>query len=209
MIELTNLYMFILTSFLLCLAPGPDNIYVITQGMTKSKKAAIVTTLGLCTGLIIHTSAAAFGISIIFKTSEIAFNLVKYIGAAYLLYIAYQAFKHRNTPLDLSVQNSKTELKKLYVKGFFMNVLNPKVSIFFLAFLPQFVSPQNGNVPLQMIILGLIFMVLTVIVFSAIGIAGNILSSKLTKNPNIVKYMNILTSFVLGSLAIKLAVSSR
>ncbi|WP_321469422.1 LysE family translocator [Halarcobacter sp.] len=209
MIELTNLYMFILTSFLLCLAPGPDNIYVITQGMTKSKKAAIVTTLGLCTGLIIHTSAAAFGISIIFKTSEIAFNLVKYVGAAYLLYIAYQAFKHRNAPLDLSVQNSKTELKKLYVKGFFMNVLNPKVSIFFLAFLPQFVSPQNGNVPLQMIILGLIFMVLTVIVFSAIGIAGNILSSKLTKNPNIVKYMNILTSFVLGSLAIKLAVSSR
>ncbi|WP_321313482.1 LysE family translocator [Halarcobacter sp.] len=209
MIELTNLYMFILASFLLCLAPGPDNIYVLTQGMTKSKKAAIVTTLGLCTGLIIHTSAAAFGISIIFKTSEIAFNLVKFIGAAYLLYIAYQAFRHRNEPLDLSVQNSKTELKKLYVKGFFMNVLNPKVSIFFLAFLPQFVSTQNGNVPLQMIILGLIFMVLTVIVFSAIGIAGNILSSKLTKNPNIVKYMNILTSFVLGSLAIKLAVSSR
>ncbi|WP_320035686.1 LysE family translocator [Halarcobacter sp.] len=209
MIELTNLYMFILASFLLCLAPGPDNIYVLTQGMTKSKKAAIVTTLGLCTGLIIHTSAAAFGISVIFKTSEIAFNLVKYVGAAYLLYIAYQAFKHRNEPLDLSVQNSKTELKKLYLKGFFMNVLNPKVSIFFLAFLPQFVSTQNGNVPLQMIILGLIFMLLTIIVFSVVGIAGNILSSKLTKNPNIVKYMNILTSFVLGSLAIKLAISSR
>jgi threonine/homoserine/homoserine lactone efflux protein len=209
MIELPNLYMFIIASFLLCLAPGPDNIYVLTQGMTKSKKAAIVTTLGLCSGLIIHTSAAAFGISIIFKTSEIAFNIVKFLGAAYLLYIAYQVFKHRNEPLDLSGQNSKVELKKLYVKGFFMNVLNPKVSIFFLAFLPQFVSPQNGNVPLQMILLGVIFMVLTILVFSLIGIAANILSAKLIENTKIVKYMNICTSFILGGLALKLALSQR
>ena len=209
MLELSNVYLFIIASFLLCLAPGPDNIYVLTQGMTKSKKAAIITTLGLTTGIIVHTAAAAFGISVIFQTSEIAFNVVKYVGAAYLLYIAYQAFKYRNAPLDLSVQNSSNELKKLYVKGFFMNVLNPKVSIFFLAFLPQFVSPANGNVPMQMITLGIIFMILTVIVFSSIGVAGNILSSKLLEKPSIVKYMNVLTSFVLGGLAVKLALSSR
>ncbi|RXJ77548.1 threonine transporter RhtB [Arcobacter sp. F155] len=209
MIDFTSLYMFIAASFLLCLAPGPDNIYVLTQGMTKSKKAAIVTTLGLCSGIIIHTSAAAFGISVIFQTSELAFNLVKYIGAAYLLYIAYQAFRHRNDKLDLSVQDSNNELKKLYVKGFFMNVLNPKVSIFFLAFLPQFVNPELGNVPMQMIILGLVFMALTVVVFSSIGIAGNMLSSKLMENPSISKILNILTSFVLGALAVKLALSSR
>lgn len=209
MIELTNLYMFIAASFLLCLAPGPDNIYVLTQGMTKSKKAAIVTTLGLTTGLIIHTSAAAFGISVIFQTSEIAFNIVKYVGAAYLLYIAYQAFKYRNEKLDLSVQNSSSELKKLYFKGFIMNILNPKVSIFFLAFLPQFVNTASGNVPMQMITLGGVFMVLTVVVFSSIGVAGNLLSSKLLEKPNIVKYMNVLTSFVLVSLGIKLALSQR
>jgi len=201
--------MFIAASFLLCLAPGPDNIYVLTQGMTKSKKAAIITTLGLTSGLIIHTSAAAFGISVIFQTSEIAFNIVKYIGAAYLIYIAYQAFKYRNEPLDLSVQNSSSELKKLYVKGFIMNILNPKVSIFFLAFLPQFVTPVNGNIPLQMITLGLVFMLMTIVVFSSIGVAGNMLSSKLLEKPNIVKYMNILTSFVLVSLGLKLALSSR
>ena len=177
--------------------------------MTKSKKAAIVTTLGLTTGLIIHTSAAAFGISVIFQTSEIAFNIVKYVGAAYLLYIAYQAFKYRNEKLDLSVQNSATELKKLYFKGFIMNILNPKVSIFFLAFLPQFVNTASGNVPMQMITLGGVFMVLTVVVFSSIGIAGNLLSSKLLEKPNIVKYMNVLTSFVLVSLGIKLALSQR
>lgn len=209
MIELTNLYMFIAASFLLCLAPGPDNIYVLTQGMTKSKKAAIVTTFGLASGLIIHTSAAAFGISVIFQTSEIAFNIVKFVGAAYLLYIAYQAFKYRNEPLDLSVQNSSKELKKLYVKGFIMNILNPKVSIFFLAFLPQFVTTANGNVPMQMITLGAVFMALTIVVFSSIGIAGNLLSSKLLEKPSIVKYMNVLTSFVLVSLGIKLALSQR
>jgi threonine/homoserine/homoserine lactone efflux protein len=209
MLELSNIYLFLIASFLLCLAPGPDNIYVLAQGMTKSKKAAVITTLGLTTGIIVHTTAAAFGISVIFKTSEIAFNIVKYAGAAYLLYIAYQAFKYRNEPLDLSVQNSSGELKKLYIKGFFMNVLNPKVSIFFLAFLPQFVTPANGNVPMQMITLGLIFMVLTIIVFSSIGIAGNVLSAKLIEKPNIVKYMNIMTSFVLGTLAVKLALSSR
>lgn len=209
MIELSNLYMFIVASFVLCLVPGPDNIFVLTQGMTKSKKAAIVTTLGLTTGLIIHTSAAAFGISVIFQTSEIAFNIVKYLGAAYLLYIAYQAFKYRNEPLDLSVQNSSGELKKLYVKGFIMNILNPKVSIFFLAFLPQFVTPANGNIPLQMIVLGLVFMMITIVIFSSVGIAGNMLSSKLLEKPSIVKYMNILTSFVLVSLGLKLALSSR
>ena len=209
MIELTNLYMFIAASFLLCLAPGPDNIYVLTQGMTKSKKAAVVTTFGLASGLIIHTSAAAFGISVIFQTSEIAFNIVKFVGAAYLMYIAYQAFKYRNEPLDLSVQNSSKELKKLYVKGFIMNILNPKVSIFFLAFLPQFVTPANGNVPMQMVTLGAVFMALTIVVFSSIGVAGNLLSSKLLEKPSIVKYMNILTSFVLVSLGIKLALSQR
>ena len=209
MLELTNIYMFIAASFLLCLAPGPDNIYVLTQGMTKSKKAAIVTTLGLTSGLVIHTSAAVLGISVIFQTSQLAFDIVKYIGALYLLYIAYQAFKHRNDSLDLSVTNSSQELKKLYIKGFIMNILNPKVSIFFLAFLPQFVTTTNGNIPLQMAILGTIFMILTLIIFSSIGIAGNLLSAKLLENPKITKYMNILTSFVLFSLGIKLALSEK
>lgn len=208
MIELSNLYMFIAASFILCLVPGPDNIYVLTQGVSKSKQAAIVTTLGLTTGLIIHTSAAAFGISLIFQKSELAFNTLKYFGALYLLYVAYQAFKYRNESLNLSVKKSSNELKKLYLRGFIMNVLNPKVSLFFLAFLPQFVSAEKGNIPLQMIVLGVIFMLMTIVVFSSIGVAGNILSTKLLKNPAIVKYMNLLTSFVLLSFSLKLALSS-
>lgn len=209
MIETSQLLLFIFTSFLLCLAPGPDNIYVLTQGITRNKKAAIITTLGLCSGLIIHTSAAALGISLIFKTSQLAFDIVKYIGAAYLIYLAYQAYKHRNDSLDLRLSSSSHEMKNLFFKGFIMNILNPKVSIFFLAFLPQFVNENLGSVPIQMLSLGLIFMLMTVLVFSSIGIAGSLLSSKLQKNPKIVKYMNTLTSFVLFSLGIKLALSQR
>jgi len=209
MIDTTSLYLFTLTSILLALAPGPDNIYVLTQGVTKGFKAAFITTLGLTSGIIIHTSAAAFGISVIFQTSQVAFDVVKYIGAGYLIYIAYQAYKHKDEPLNLEGQKSSGELKKLYFKGFIMNVLNPKVSIFFLAFLPQFVNPELGSVSTQMIILGIIFMITTVIVFGAIGYAGNLLSTKLRQNPKIVIYMNTLTSFVLFGLGLKLAFTHR
>jgi len=209
MIESSQLFMFMAASFLLCLAPGPDNIYVLTQGITKGKKAAIITTLGLCSGLIIHTTAAALGISVIFQTSEIAFNIVKYLGVAYLLYIAYQAYKYRNEPLNLDATSCKKEMKGLFMKGFVMNILNPKVSIFFLAFLPQFVNINASNVPMQMTTLGVIFMIITIMVFSSIGVAGNILSSKLLSKPNIVKNMNILTSFVLVGLGVKLALAQR
>lgn len=209
MIDTSSIYLFTITSILLALAPGPDNIYVLTQGVTKGFKAALITTLGLTSGIIIHTCAAAFGITVIFQTSQVAFDIIKYIGAVYLIYLAYQAYKHRNEPLDLNTKSSTGELKKLYIKGFIMNVLNPKVSIFFLAFLPQFVTPQNGNIPAQMIMLGIIFMITTIIIFSSIGYTGNILSAKLRQNPKIVTYMNTLTSFVLLGLGLKLALSQK
>ena len=209
MIDINALYLFIIANILLALAPGPDNIFVLTQGITKGFKAAFITTLGFATGVIIHTSATAFGITIIFQTSEVAFDIVKYIGALYLIYLAYQAYKHRNNPLDLTGKNGSNELKKLYIKAFFMNVLNPKVSIFFLAFLPQFVNPANGSVTMQMITLGIVFMIVTIIIFGSIGYAGNILSIKLRQNPKIVTYMNTLTSFVLLGLGLKLALTQR
>ena len=209
MIDANALYLFIVASTLLALAPGPDNIFVLTQGITKGFKAAFITTLGFTSGVVVHTSAAAFGITIIFQTSELAFDIVKYIGAIYLIYLAYQAYKHRNEPLDLSGKKETSELRKLYIKAFFMNVLNPKVSIFFLAFLPQFINPANGSVTMQMILLGIIFMIITVIVFGSIGYAGNILSIKLRENPKVVTYMNMLTSFVLLGLGLKLALTQR
>lgn len=207
--EDSNLIMFTISAILLSLAPGPDNIYVLSLGISKNKKAAIITTLGLCTGLIIHTCAAAFGISVIFQTSQLAFDIVKYLGAIYLLYIAYQIFKHRNDLISLENSFNKTEYKKLYFKGFIMNILNPKVSIFFLAFLPQFVDIKSGNISMQMIFLGVVFIIIAFIVFSLIGISGSLLKEKIIKKKEIFSYLNSCTSFVLVLLSIKLAFTSR
>jgi len=209
MIELTNLYLFIAASILLAFSPGPDNIYVMTQGITKSKMAAFVTTLGLSTGVVIHTSAAAFGISAIFNTSEMAFNVLKFAGAFYLMYMAYKAFKHRNDELTFGQKHSSKDLKSLYTKGFIMNTLNPKVSIFFLAFLPQFVTVSNGNVPMQMITLGVVFMVVTVVVFTAMGIIANKFGEKIVANTAISRYLNTITAGVFLTLGLKLALSQR
>ena len=211
MISLETLLLFMGASTLLALAPGPDVIFVITQGITKGAKAAIATTLGLTSGVLVHTTAAALGISVIFQTSAIAFDIVKYLGAAYLFYLAYQAFKHRN---DLVIIDEKGErktqsMKKLYIKGFFMNVLNPKVAIFFLAFLPQFVSAGSGSVSFQMIQLGSAFMIVTLIVFSLAGILANKASEALMKKPTFAKTVNILSSIVFISLGLKLALSQR
>ncbi len=209
MIELTNLYLFLGASILLAFSPGPDNIYVMTQGITRSKKAAFVTSLGLSSGVIIHTTAAAFGISAIFHTSEMAFNVVKFLGAFYLIYMAYKAFKHRNDKLTFGQKESAKDLKSLYTKGFIMNILNPKVSIFFLAFLPQFVTVSNGNVPMQMIILGVVFMIVTIVVFTSMGVIANKFGEKIVANPSISKYLNTITAGVFFSLGLKLALSER
>lgn len=209
MIDDSNLLMFIISAILLSLSPGPDNIYVLTLGISKTKKAAIVTTLGLCSGLVIHTLGAALGISVIFQVSQVAFDIVKYIGAVYLLYVAYQIFKHRNEPIKLEENQSEIEHKKLYIRGLIMNILNPKVSIFFLAFLPQFVDSNSSNISLQMIFLGLIFIIVAFVIFSTIGILGNILRQKVLAKKEVFSYLNIFTSFVLVTLSIKLALSTR
>ncbi len=209
MLDINLIFLFTISSFLLALAPGPDNIYILTLSITNRFKTAFITILGLCTGIIIHTLGATFGISIIFQTSELAFDIVKYLGALYLIYLAYQAFKHKDEKLDLDGKNSSIQLKRLYIKGFFMNLLNPKVALFFLALLPQFVNPNLGNISFQMIILGIIFIISTIITFSMIAYMGNRLSLKLRQNPAIVSKLNLLTAFVLLGLGLRLLFTGR
>jgi threonine/homoserine/homoserine lactone efflux protein len=204
---ISTLLYFLGASVALTLAPGPDNIFIMTQGVARGRKPAIITALGMCSGISVHTTAAAFGISAVFYSSVIAFNVVKYAGAAYLLYLAYKTLKDRTT-IKLSLADDRPA-PALFKRGFIMNVLNPKVAMFFLAFLPQFVTPNTGYVPLQMLSLGFIFMVQAVIIFCLIGYFSGTIGSVILARPKIAKYFDWLTAGVFASLGVKLALAER
>jgi threonine/homoserine/homoserine lactone efflux protein len=197
---------FLGTSVVLTITPGPDNIFVITQGIMHGRKTAIITALGMCSGLSIHTTAAALGISALFYSSVVAFNIVKFAGAAYLLYLACKTLKERS-PVKLPLADDQPTA--LFKRGFIMNVLNPKIAMFFLAFLPQFVTTGAGYIPLQMLILGFIFMAQGVVIFTLIGYFSGSIGSFLLARPKISKYFDFVTAGVFASLGIRLAMSER
>ncbi|MDR2789894.1 MAG: LysE family translocator [Campylobacteraceae bacterium] len=209
MIDFDTFWSFLAASAALALAPGPDILFVITQGITRGAKAAAVLACGLSSGVIVHTALAALGVSVIFKTSETAFFILKIAGAIYLFYLAYQAFIHRNELVRLEAEKNRKNLsaKKLFVRGFFMNVLNPKVILFFLALFPQFVKEENGFVAFQMAQLGLIFMLSALMVFIIVGAYADKASHALMQNPKFAKIANIATSCIFAAIAIKLAFS--
>ena len=203
----STLLYFLGASVALTIAPGPDNIFVLTQGIARGRKPAIVTALGMCSGISVHTTAAAFGISAVFYSSVVAFNVVKYAGAAYLLYLAYKTLKERSV-IRFAIADRRP-IAALFKRGFIMNVLNPKVAMFFLAFLPQFVNPNRSYFPLQMLLLGLLFMIQAVIIFCLIGYFAGGIGNFITARPRVAKYFDWLTAGVFASLGIRLALSER
>lgn len=203
----TTLIYFMGASVALTIAPGPDNIFVLTQGIACGRKPAIITALGMCSGISVHTTAAAFGVSAVFYSSILAFNLVKFAGAAYLLFLAYKTLKNCSA-IKLATADNRASMA-LFKRGFIMNVLNPKVAMFFLAFLPQFVTPNSGYFPLQMLLLGLIFMVQAIIIFCLIGFFSGGIGNFILARPGIAKRFDWLTAGIFVSLGIRLAVMER
>ena len=179
----------------LAISPGPDNIYVLVQSITNGKAFGIATVCGLITGCIVHTTLLAFGVSAIIKANDDLFFGIKGLGALYLLYLAYKVFKS-DAQLDFDSETApKKSLKALFVQGFFMNVLNPKVTIFFLAFFPGFLFSKTMSTIAQFYILGGIFMLVSFIIFSAIALlAGQIKSYTLKhrKSGVVFKWLQIV-----------------
>jgi threonine/homoserine/homoserine lactone efflux protein len=206
MIEMKVLTLFIPASLLLILAPGPDILFVVTQGISSGRRAGFFTALGLALGNSVHTMAAALGVSLIFRTSALAFTLLKTAGVLYLVYLAYKAIKHRKELMAVKEQSSKPA-HRLVARGFLMNVLNPKVALFFLAFLPQFVSGGSGSTFFQIVTLGIIFIILVVIVFGTIGLTAGTFGQFLTRNQKANEILNWLCAAVFIGLGIKLALT--
>ncbi|MBT8220188.1 MAG: LysE family translocator [Bacteroidia bacterium] len=182
--ELQLILSFLLASMALTFMPGPDNIYVLTESLARGAKTGILISIGLISGIMVHTAAAATGISLIIQQSAGLFNVIKYLGAAYLFYLAYQAYKERPIKVDSDFSSGVVETRshwQLIRTGFFMNVLNPKVSLFFLALLPQFITSDGIWIPTQMIILGGIFMIQGIIIFCMIAWLAGKLNTYLSK----------------------------
>ena len=208
MIETTPLLLFFSTALLLALAPGPDNLFVLTQAAIKGRLVGLVVTLGLCTGLVVHTSAVALGVAAIFQTSAMAFTLLKFAGAGYLLWLAWGAFRAGAAPLEAGAAG-ETSLRRFYLRGILMNITNPKVSIFFLAFLPQFTHPERGHLPVQMAVLGGLFILATLVVFGAISLLAGGLGQWLRRSTRVQQWLNRATGIIFATLAIKLAMANR
>ncbi|MEM1223214.1 MAG: LysE family translocator [Verrucomicrobiota bacterium] len=199
---------FFVASILLALAPGPDNIFVLTQSALQGTRAGISVTFGLMTGLLFHTTTVALGIAAIVKTSAVAFTALKLFGAAYLIYLAWKAFRTGAHKISQDTEGD-LRLSKLYTRGVIMNITNPKVSIFFLAFLPQFTDPTKGAVVLQIMALGTLFMAATLLVFGSIASMSGWLSKWLRSSSQGQIILNRVAGCVFLGLAIKLATAKQ
>ena len=204
MIEI--LFSFVLATLALAVSPGPDNIFVLTQSIVNGKKYGLATVYGLMTGCIIHTTLVAFGVSEVLKRNENLFFVIKLFGAGYLLFLAYQVFRS-SSDIVFSTDNvqQKTTLQ-LFKTGFWMNVLNPKVTIFFLAFFPQFLFSDETSTVIQFYVLGGLFIVTSFVVFSTIALLAGSISSytKTHKNAGVFfKWLQIIVFVGISFLILK------
>ncbi len=207
MIETSTLLLFLTASVLLTLAPGPDILYLISQGVTGGSRAGLATAMGLAAGNLVHTLGAMLGISVIFQTSAFAFQGLKLAGVAYLLLLAYRAIRSSNNDNPQQRQRDGAQAgSSLFWRGFLMNMLNPKVALFFLAFLPQFVSPGSGAVWLQMLIYGVLFTLQVVIVFGMVGLFSGQVNRLLNreKTSGLSRYLKWVTAIIFIALALRL-----
>ena len=196
---------FCLAAVLLALAPGPDNIFVMTQAIATGSRAGILVTLGLCTGLIAHTLAVALGVAALLKASPLAFQALKIAGALYLLYLAVMSFRASGESEHGSSAEQLSNLD-LYQRGIVMNITNPKVSIFFFAFLPQFISAEGHNATMQLLVLGGFFMVCTFFVFGGIAVLAGTLGKSLRSSERSQRVLNQIAGTVFLLLAGKILV---
>lgn len=208
MIPFDTIITFLGFAIALALVPGPDNIFVLTQSAVHGRLSGIFVTLGLASGLVFHTTAVAFGVAAIFQTSQVAFDVLKYAGAAYLLYLAYHAFRAGGEKLG-GGSAPKEQAFKLYKRGLIMNIANPKVTIFFLAFLPQFVDPNLGAIVPQFYQLGLLMIIATIAVFSSVALTAGFLGNWLRKSDQAMVWMNRASGLIFIALAAKLALAQK
>ncbi|CUH65126.1 Homoserine/homoserine lactone efflux protein [Thalassovita autumnalis] len=203
MLSIETLIAFSATSALLALVPGPDNIFVMTQSALVGRRAGLMVVLGLCCGLAVHTAAVALGLAAAMQAVPAAFTVLKTLGAAYLVYLAWGAFRAGASALQ-NKEAPRLSPLRLVGRGMIMNISNPKVAIFMLAFLPQFVNPALGNVAMQILILGLVMALVTLLVFGSLAVAAGMAGQKMAGTGKAQVILQRVAGVVFLGLAFKL-----
>ena len=199
-----DLALFLVASALLTIAPGPDIVYVLTRGVAQGRRAGLAAALGFATGCLFGTALAALGIAALIRSSEFAFNAVRWAGAAYLVWIGVQALRHRAS-FSLAGGGDAKALAAIYRQSVIGNALNPKVTLFFLSFLPQFVDARAGALEWQMALLGLVFMAQTVVIFGAVALFSGWIGERLRAHPAVGERLNVFAGLTFIALGIRVA----
>lgn len=199
---------FLITCLIVVLIPGTGVIFTVSTGLTAGKRASVFASLGCTAGIIPHLLASVLGLSALLHTSALAFEMLKYAGAAYLLYVAYATWKDRSA-FVVSDTPTHTSARTLMLRGLLMNILNPKLTIFFLAFLPQFVTPGSTAPALQMLVLSAVFMAMTFAVFVAYGLLANVFRRAVIESPQVQNWLRRSFAAAFAGLGLNLAFAQR
>lgn len=208
MIEPTVLLTYVIIVLGFVFIPGPATLLTVTRATSSGAKAGIATGAGIAVGDVIHTLLAVLGLSAIIATSAVLFNVIKYLGAAYLIYLGVKALLARSSNLA-GIKIPAVTPGTAFKQAVYAELLNPKTALFFLSFLPQFVQPENGMVFLQLIILGLIFVALGLISTVVFAVSAGALGDYLRKNPAVVKWQNKVVGLIFVSLGVRLALQEK
>jgi len=199
-----DIALFLVASALLTIAPGPDIVYVLTRGVSQGRRAGLAAAAGFATGCIFHTLLAALGVAALIRSSPLAFDIVRYAGAAYLVWIGVQALRHRDS-FSVAGAGEAKALAAIYRQSVIGNALNPKVTLFFLSFLPQFVNAGAGHVGWQMALLGAIFMAQTLAIFGAVALFSGWIGERIRTHPAIGSRLALFAGLTFIALGVRVA----
>lgn len=199
----TTVLLFMLTALGLLFIPGPAVLFIMTRSMDEGRRAGVISSLGVGTADLVHTTAAAFGLSALLMTSALAFSIVKYLGAAYLIYLGIRTLLRRDGPQHTSRTEAKTPAR-MFFQGMTVELFNPKTALFFLAFLPQFVDPARGTITLQFLLFGCLFAILGLCSLTFYGLLTGTIATLLKSNTRFQR----IQRYVTGSIYIALGLTA-
>ncbi len=202
-----NWALFLPATLIMLLTPGPAVLYIIARGINQGRRSALVSVFGIACGALVHVAAAALGLSALMLASALAFGVVKYLGAAYLIYLGIRTLLTQDTELDGVIEADGQPLRKTFSQAIIVSILNPQTALFFLAFLPQFIDPSRGSAPVQMFVLGILFILMAMTTDSGYAILAGTFGGLLRGKRSVQRVQRYITGTVYIGLGLAAALS--